>query len=313
VPQRLVLDNLRAAVTKADWFDPDLNPKVRSFAQHYGMALMPTKPRTPRHKGKIEKGVDYVQDNGLKGRLFSSLDEQNQFLLHWEETVADTRIHGTTRRQVAKLFRDMERGALQPLPAGRFACFAEGKRIVHRDGHVEVDKAYYTVPPEYLGRPVWVRWDSRLVHIFSEGMAAIAIHVKRAPGQFSTQPQHIADRKISGVERGADWLLAKVRGLGPHCTRWGEAVLQERGVEGVRVLQGLLALAGRHAVADLERACAIATSHGAYHLRTVRVLITRPDASRQEALPFLEEHPLIRDLSAYGQFVQDTFDKEVQS
>jgi transposase len=130
VPQRLVLDNLRAAVTKADWFDPELNPKVRSFAQHYGIALMPTKPRTPRHKGKVEKGVDYVQDNALKGRRFASLDEQNHFLLHWEETVADTRIHGTTRRQVGKLFTEVERGALQPLPLERFACFAEGKRIV---------------------------------------------------------------------------------------------------------------------------------------------------------------------------------------
>jgi hypothetical protein len=206
----------------------------------------------------------------------------------------------------------VERGALQRLPLERFPCFCEGGRRVHRDGHVEVDKAYYTVPPEYLGRPVWVRWDSRLVRIFSERMEALATHVKREPGRFSTQPQHIADRKISGVERGVDWLLAKVRGLGPHCTRWAEAVMQERGVEGVRVLQGLLALAGRHAIADLERACDIALSHGAYHLRTVRVLLTRPDASRQQPLPFLEEHPLIRDLSAYGQFVQNV-DKEVRS
>jgi hypothetical protein len=176
-----------------------------------------------------------------------------------------------------------------------------------------VDKSYYSVPPEHLGRTVWVRWDSRLVRIFTERMEAIATHVRREPGRFSTQPQHLADRKISAVERGADWLLAKVRGLGPQCSRWAEAVLQERGVEGVRVLQGLLALAGRHAVAELERACDIASSHGAYHWRTVRILLARHDASRQEALPFLEEHPLIRDLSAYGQFVQDTFDKEVSS
>jgi transposase len=313
VPQRLVLDNLRAAVTKADWFDPEINPKVRSFGQHYGIALMPTKPYMPRHKGKIERGIDYVQENALKGRVFASLDEQNRFLLDWEQTVADTRIHGTTRRQVGKLFTEVERGALQRLPLERFPCFCEGKRVVHRDGHVEVDKAYYSVPPEYLGRSVWVRWDSRLVRIFTERMEPIATHVKHEPGRFSTQQQHLADRKISGVERGTEWLLNKVRGLGPHCTRWAEGVIQERGVEGVRVLQGLLGLASRHAIADLERACDIALSHGSYHLRTVRVLASRPDASRQEPLPFLEEHPLIRALSAYGQFVQDTLDKEVRS
>lgn len=313
VPQRLVLDNLRAAVTKADWFDPDLNPKVRSFAQHYGLALMPTKPRMPRHKGKVEKGVDYVQDNALKGRCFASLDAQNQFLLDWEQTVADTRIHGTTRRQVASLFREVEKAALRPLPLQHFPCFCEGKRKVHRDGHVEVDKAYYSVPPEYLSRAVWVRWDSRLVRVFNDRLEQIAVHVKREPGRFSTQRDHVADRKISGVERGAAWLLNQVRRLGPHSTRWAEAVLQERGVEGVRVLQGLLSLAGRQALASIERACDIALSHGAYHLRTVRLLASRADSARQEPLPFLEEHPLIRDPSAYDQFVHDAFHKEVES
>ena len=313
VPQRLVLDNLRAAVSKADWFDPELNPKVRSFAQHYGIALLPTKPYTPRHKGKVENGIDYVQENALKGRTFAGLDEQNHFLLDWEQTVADTRLHGTTRRQVGTLFAEVERAALQPLPVERFPCFCEGRRIVHRDGHVEVERAYYSVPPEYLARPVWVRWDGRLVRIFTERMEQIATHVRHEPGRFSTQSQHLAGRKISGVERGSAWLLGQVRRLGGHCTRWAEAVLEQRGVEGVRVLQGLLALARRHPVAAMEHACDIALSHGAYHLRTLRQLLARPDASRQEPLPFLEEHPLIRPLSDYGQFVPNAFAKEVPS
>ena len=109
--------------------------------------MLPTKPRTPRHKGKVERGVAYVQDNALKGRTFSSLEEQNEFLLRWEETVADTRIHGTTRRQVSKLFEESEREELQPLRADRFPCFQEGQRKVCRDGHLAVDKSYYSVPP----------------------------------------------------------------------------------------------------------------------------------------------------------------------
>src|SRR6266404_8052878 len=229
VPQRLVSDNLRAAVTRADWFDPELNPKVQSFCQHYGVVLLPTRPYTPRHKGKVERGVDYVQDNALKGRTFASLDEQNRFLCDWERSVADTRVHGTTRQQVSKLFAEVERPALQALPAERFAFFHEGQRSVHRDGHVEVDKAYYSVPPEYLARPVWVRWDARVVRIFNQRLEQIALHVKREPGRFSTQGQHIASEKISGVERGAAWLLGQTRRLGPHSTRWSEAVIAVRG------------------------------------------------------------------------------------
>ncbi len=311
VPQRLVLDNLRAAVTKADWFDPDLNPKVCSFAQHYGVALLPTRPYTPRHKGKVERGIDYVQENALKGRSFASLDEQNHFLLDWERTVADTRLHGTTRRQVGAHFADGERAALQPLPVERFPCFQEARRVVHRDGHVEIERAYYSVPPEYLARHVWARWDGRLVRVFNDHLEQIALHVKHEPGRFSTQSQHIAGPKISGVERGAAWLLGQVRRLGPHSSRWAEAMLQARGVEGVRVLQGLLNLAHRHPCAAIEHACDIALSHGAYRLRTLRALIER-QGPRQEQLPFVQEHPLIRDLSDYGQFVHNTFQKEVK-
>jgi len=309
VPQRLVLDNLRAAVPKADWYDPDLNPKVRSFGQHYGLTLLPTRPYTPRHKGKVERGIDYVQENALKGRRFASLAEQNQFLLDWERTVADTRLHGTTRCQVGTHFVTVERPALQRLPPERFPCFQEARRVVHRDGHVEVERAYYSVPPEYLARGVWARWDGRLVRIFNDKLEQIAVHVRHEPGRFSTQSQHICGPKISGVERGAAWLLGQVRRLGPCSLRWAEAMLQARGVEGVRVLQGLLNLAHRHPCAAIERACDIALPHGAFRLRTVRQLLDRA-APGQEQLPFLDEHTLIRPLSDYQQFVQDTFPKE---
>ena len=307
VPRRLVLDNLKAAVKKADWFDPELNPKVRSFGEHYGFVFWPTRPRTPRHKGKVEKSVDYVQGNGLKARRFTSLEEQNAFLLDWELTVADTRIHGTTRRQVGKHFAEVERKALLPLPSVPFPSFHEGRRTVHRDGHVEVKRAYYAVPPEYLAREVWVRWDSRLVRIYNDRMEQIALHPRKEPGGFSTPPQFIDPKKISGVEKGAAWLLGRVTTrLGPKSTTWAEAMIQARGVEGVRVLMGLLSLTGRYPAPVIEHACEIAHGYGEYHLRTIRALVKR-QAPKQELLPFVSEHPMIRPMSEYGQFVHDAF------
>jgi transposase len=309
VTQRLVLDNLKAAVDKADWFDPDLNPKVRSFATHYGVAFLPTRPYTPRHKGRVERGVDYVQENALKARSFQNLEEENAFLREWEQTVADTRVHGTIRQQVGKFFAEAERPALLPLPGERFPFFHEGQRTVHRDGHVEVDKAYYSAPPEYLGRRVWVRWDLRLVRVFNSRMEQIAVHVHQEPGRFSTDRQHIAAEKISGAERGAAWLLTRIRALGIQAAQWGEAVVENRGVEGVRVLVGLLALTRSHSRGAIDRACGIALSYGAYRLRAVRALIGQ-DAPKQEPLPFVEEHPLIRPLADYEQLVHTSFQKE---
>ncbi|HMF12249.1 MAG TPA: IS21 family transposase [Gemmataceae bacterium] len=309
-PQRLVIDNLKAAVTKADWFDPELNPKVQAFAQYYGVVFWPTRPYTPRHKGKVERGIDYVQDNALKGRCFVSLDEQNRFLQEWEQTVADTRLHGTTRQQVGHVFTTVERAALGPLPSARFPCFREGRRAVHRDGHVEIDRAFYSVPPEYVGRRVWVRWDSRLVRICNDRMEQIAVHPRHEPGRFSTHDQHIANQKISGIERGAAWLLGQVHRLGPHSSRWAEAVIANRDVEGIRVVQGLLSLARRHTADAIEKACDIALSYGAFRLRTVRTLIER-HAPKQEEFSFTDTHALIRPLADYTHFVHAAFQKEV--
>jgi transposase len=311
VPRRVVLDNLRAAVTQADWFDPDLNPKVRSFAEHYGTVFLPTRPYTPRHKGKIERGIGYVKDNGLKGRTFASLDAQNRWLLDWEQTVADTRIHGTTRRQVGQQFLDVEKPALRPLPVGRFPFFDEGQRIVHRDGHVEVARAYYSVPTEYLGRTVWVRWDARLVRVFNERWEQIALHVKHEAGRFSTKHEHIRAEKISGIERGADWVLGRIHRIGTQAGRWAEGVLEIRDIEGIRVLHGLVGLTKKHSARAIDSACGIALSYGSYRLRTVRTLIGR-QPPRQEQFEFMDQHPLIRPLSAYQQLVS-ALTKEVSS
>jgi transposase len=302
VTKTVVIDNFKAAVTKADWFDPELNPKVIAFCRHYGTVILPTKPYTPRHKGKVERGIDYVKENALKGRTFASLEEQNRFLLDWESHTADTRIHGTTRRQVASLFNTVEKAALLPLPAERFPNFREAQRVVHRDGHIEVERAYYSVPPEYLGRTVWVRWDGRLVRIFNQRFELIATHVRHLPGSFSTQDLHLHSAKISRIEHGAQQLLARADLLGDQVGQWAQAMLQERGVAGIRPLLGLLSLAKKHPPEVLQAACAAAHRHGAYRLRNVRQLAQRYH-EQQVSAPLLDEHPLIRPLTEYGQLV----------
>jgi len=302
----LVIDNLRAAVQKADWYEPELHPKLRSFCKHYGVVILPTRSYTPRHKGKIESGVKYVKRNALKARRFSSLEAENDFLRHWERTVADTRIHGTTKQQVKKVFEEVERPGLSPLPVERFPYFHERKHIVHRDGHVQVDKGYYSVPPEYFRREVWVRWDSRLVRIFNEQMEEIRVHVKQqTPGRFSTHPADVAPEKISGVERGTEWLLRRASAIGRHADRWAQQVIASRGIEGIRTVLGLINLSTRQPCRLIDKACEIADSYGAYKLKNIRHLMER-QAPKQEQLEFMEEHPIIRNLDVYGDLVRSS-------
>ena len=263
VPRTLVIDNLRAAVTRADWYDPELNAKVEEFCRHYGTVILPTRPAMPRHKGKIESGINYGQENALKGRSFASLADQNLFLSEWESGVADTRIHGTTRQQVGKVFNEVERAALLPLPVSLFPVFEEAPRRVHRDGYIELQRSYYSVPPEYVGRQVWVRWESRLVRVFNQRREVIAVHALAEPGKFATDPNHLHSPHRRVIQHGLDYLLDRARLIGAHTGSWAEAMTQQRGPIGIRVLHGLLALAGKYPAAALERAAQTALHHGA--------------------------------------------------
>ena len=297
VPATVVIDNLKAGVIKADWYDPLLNPKLEEFARYYGTCILPTKPAMPRHKGKVESAVKYAQDNALKGRSFESLGAQNKFLADWERKVADTRIHGTTRLQVGKVFEEVERAALKPLPAALFPVFTEAPRSVHRDGHVEFQKAYYSVPPEYTGQKVWVRHEGQLLRIFNQRREQIALHTHARPGKFTTDPKHLHSHKRHIIERGADYLLDQCRLLGPFAGTWAEAMHQVRGAQSLRVMQGFLHLAGKHPSDEIERAAKTATHHGTWRLRDLKRLLDQPANVLQ--LDFLETHPLIRQLDAY--------------
>jgi transposase len=303
VPRVIVFDNAKSVVNQADWYDPELNPKIVEFCRHYHTVVVPTRPRTPRHKGKIERGVGYVKGNALKGRTFSSLAAVNEHLAEWERKVADTRIHGTTKKHVGQLFEAVERAALGPLPKERFPFYEEGQRRVSRDGHIEVKRAFYSVPPEYLGRDVWVRWNDQVVRILNHRFEQVAIHCRQEPGKFSTLHEHLANEKISSVERGAAHLLGKVRLIGPHSLRWSEAVLGEHGIRGMRIIQGLLALSRKYETSALEVACDQAWRSRGFRYRIVKQLLERQSAT-QQTMAFIDVHPVIRPITEYGEFVR---------
>ncbi len=306
VPEVVVFDNAKCAVLKADWYDPELHPKIIEFSKHYGFTLLPTRPRTPRHKGKVERGVDYAQENALRGRTFETLALQNEHLDQWEKSVADTRIHGTIQKQVGPYFHEAERPALRPLPNERFPYYEETQRRVSRDGHIAVGKAFYSVPPEYLGHLVWVRYNSHVVRVLNHRMENIALHAAKEPGRFSTLGEHIADEKIHGVERGVEGLLRKIRSLGTHATRWSEAVISDRGVHSARVLQGLLSLSKKHTSEEINAACDTAWKSRALNYRVVKRLLANRTTAAQQTMEFMDTHPAIRPVSEYAKFVKES-------
>ena len=304
VPRLLNFDNLKAAIIKADWYDPAMNPKLADFCRHYGMTPMPCRSYTPQHKGKVERGVAYAKNNALKGRQFASLGEQNAHLLHWEEQVADKRVHGTTRRQVAAVFEE-ERKALGPLPASVYESYQEGRRRVQRDSFVEVAKAYYEAPPEFIGRQIWVRWDGRMVRLLSDRMEQIGCHARLEPGKFS---RSLGVRGLHGtIKESADYWRSRAAALGEAAGRWAQRALDARGAEAMRSIMGLCQLAEKRRASDVNAACAKAMDAAASlpAFRAIKHLLEAGDqAPGQIQMKLREVDPLIRPLTAYADFIR---------
>ena len=136
VPKRvLILDNLREGVLKLDiYYYPTINPLYRDMLAHYHAVALPCRIKDPDRKGKVESSVGHAK-RPLKGKRFETIEEAQSYLDRWEEHWADTRIHGTTKRQVAAMFSE-EKPALLPLPVEPFRYYQYGERAVHMDGCV---------------------------------------------------------------------------------------------------------------------------------------------------------------------------------
>lgn len=291
VPLTVVLDNLKEGVITPDVYDPALNPLYRDLLAHYGVAALPCRPRHPDRKGKVERGVDHAQ-RALRGLRFEHPDAAQAYLDRWEERWADTRIHGTTKRQVAGMFAE-EKSSLRPLPVEPFRFYRHGTRTVHLDGAVEVEGAYYHLPPGWLGRRVAVQWDALRVRILDPATGGLVReHVAAARGR----------RRMREEDRPAKTppttlaLLARAERVGQHAGALCQHLHRHESEAGVRRILGVLSLAKKHGPRATDAACAAALELGAPSYGFVKRYLAR----RLVTAPALTQiDPLIRQLTLY--------------
>ena len=293
----IVLDNLREGVLIPDIDDPTLNPLYRDVLAHYGAVAMPCRVQDPDRKGKVESGVAHAQRTPLKGLRFESLEDAQRYLDHWEQHWADTRIHGTTKRQVAAMFAE-EKPALLPLPLEPFRYYQYGQRTVHLDGCVEVEAAYYGAPPGWIGRHVNVQWDELFVRLLDPNTGKLVReHVRQKRGQYRIKPEDRPARTPLGTSQ----LLARAARAGSHIGALCQAIHGEQGEMGVRRILGVLALVKKFGIAAVEQACAAALELGVHEYRFVRRFLERCPAT---PLTLHQVDPLIRELVHYRDLIQ---------
>lgn len=289
----VVLDNLREGVLKPDIYDPTLNPLYRDVLAHYGAVALPCRVRDPDRKGKVESGVGHAQATPLKGQRFETLEAAQAYLDRWETHWADTRIHGTTKRQVAAMFAE-ERPALGPLPVEPFRYYDYGTRTVNLDGCIEVQSAYYGAPPGWIGRDVHAQWDDLYVRLVELGTGRLLReHVRTRRGY-----HRIEDRdRPTRTPKTTLTLLATAQRAGPAIGQVCQHIDAHDGPAGVRRILGVLALARKHGAPVVEEAAQAAVDLGVLSYRFLRrYLDRRPPVTLRQVDTLIRQLTLYRDL-----------------
>lgn len=288
----VVLDNLREGVLVPDIYDPTLNPLYRDVLAHYGAVALPCRIKDPDRKGKVESGVGHAQ-RALQGKRFESLEEAQAYLDRWEASCADTRIHGTTKRQVAAMFAE-EKPTLLPLPLEPFRYYQHGKRGVNLDGCVEVGAAYYGLPPGWIGREVNVQWDELYVRILDpKNGLLLREHVRQKRGWYRIKKEDRPQRVPLQVSQ----LLWRAERAGSHIGTLCHLIYSQLGEAGIRRILGMLSLAKKFGTAAVEDACAAALEMGVHEYRFVRRYLERaPQLTLRQVDPLIRELVHYRDL-----------------
>jgi transposase len=292
----IVLDNLREGVLTPDVYDPTLNPLYRDVLAHYGVVALPCRVGDPDRKGKVEAGIGHTQKTPLRGLRFETLDAAQAYLDRWSERWADTRIHGTTKRQVAAMFAE-EKPALGVLPVEPFRYYHYGTRTVHLDGCVEVEAAYYSAPPGWIGQRLQVQWNDIAVRLLDPKTGQLVREHVRAPRGW---------HRVADVDRPTRTppktlaLLAAAHAAGPSIGTLCDHIHRHDGAVAVRRVLGVLALAKKHGPAVVEDAVRTALDLGVPTYRFVRRYLDRQPPL---ALTLRQVDPLIRQLTLYRDLI----------
>ena len=286
VPETIVPDNLKAAVTRSFFGlkdKPDLNRSYRELARHYGCMIDPTPPRAPTKKGKVESGVKYVKSNFFGPRQLEELDEARQQLGRWLDEIANRRVHGTTGKVPREVFEATESACLLRLPARRFVPTIWKQATVHPDSHVAFERRLYSVPFVHVGKQVFVRARGNTVDIFAEDKR-VATHPRRGPGRI-TRESHLPEYRRDLRHRSQAWWQKKADEISPVVGAYIRKVFDADDVfNQLRCVQSIVGYLEGFPVERAEAACRRADRFGNYTYQSIKKILVE-GLDLQEELP----------------------------
>ncbi len=276
VPKRVKIDNLKSAVLKSNFYQPVYQSEYLSLSQHYNFLIDPCRVYKPKDKAHVENGIKFVKYNFIAGRTFVDINDCNNQLKQWMKEKAK-RIHGTTRKIPLDVFLHEEKPALIKLPIESFDTGEWLIRKLHPDCYIQVNKAYYSVPHEYVGKEINVRTSSTIVEVFDSDLSVICIHqTALKEKERVNNKSHFPDWFNDIASRNSkEYYLKQAQKHGVGVYNYCLSMFQESPGSAYRMVQGIISLAKKHGDKKLELACIRASTYSNYSYQCIKNILTK--------------------------------------
>ncbi len=275
VPQKVIIDNPKCAITRACYHDPAVQRSYATYAEAYGFMISPCPPRDPKKKGRVESGVKYIKRNFMPLRDFRSLSDANHQLKHWVLETAGNRIHGTTRQRPLTLFVETEKAFLKPLPdvPPQAATWTQVK--VHGNCHVQFEKVQYSAPFRLVHQHLWLKATDNTVKLFRD-LEMVAVHPRLyKPGDRSTVDDHLPPEALAYKMHDPQWCLKQAQDIGSACHQVIRTLFEDRVLDNLRAAQGIIGLSKKYGPIRLETACQRALFFGNVRYRSIKTILNK--------------------------------------
>ena len=274
VPRVIKIDNLKAGVTDANFYEPLYQRQYKMMADHHNCSIAPCRPYQPQEKGKVESGIKYVKNNFFAGREFQDHDDMVSQLSSWLDIV-NNRLHGTTKARPVDLFNDAEKEALIKLPTLDFDMSTWSSRKVAKDCHITFDNNYYSVPSKYVGMTVDLLVNNEVVKIYYDN-EQIAFHARSiSKGVFTTIESHYpkGSRYSPGFAEHDDKYESLMSKMGINCGLMFVALRKQHPRDWYRAVRGIVKLRDDYCDELIDKACLRALCYGAISYSKIKSIL----------------------------------------
>lgn len=273
VPETIKIDNLKAGIIQADFYEPTVQRTYAAFAAHYGFWAQPCRVYTPTDKGKVESTVNYVKENCFKGRDFRDYEEAKAFLEDWLKTIANIRTHGTTKKVPIQVFEQEEKQKLQPLPIEDFIFSQSSTCCVNTNCHISYSGNYYSVPYAYIGQDVEaIEMNNTLKVYYKEKEIALHVLCTDRKGEYITNKEHYPHSKNITSEDIMSRQRKDMAEIGDNALMFFENFIKIDGLKkyDYRTISGILSLLKTYEARTIDYACGRALYYNAYSYKVVK-------------------------------------------